>query len=130
MKSSEILITARALINTPERWVKGRKPGCWCAVDAIIVATYYARPHQERALQPLLGIELKVPDTWEAMALMRAMPSLPASVACNAALEALKCAIGNGHEIVSWNDAPERTHAEVMAAFDRAIAAEQAKEPQ
>ena len=27
-------------------------------------------------------------------------------------------------------DAPERTHDEVMAAFDRAIAAEQAKEPQ
>ena len=47
-----------------------------------------------------------------------------------AALKALKCAIGNGHEIVPWNDAPERTHAEVMAAFDRAIAAEQAKEPQ
>ena len=111
MKSSEILITARALINTPERWVKGRKPGCWCAMDAIIVAPCYVRPH-------------------EAMALMRAIPSLAASVACNAALKALKCAIGNGHEIVSWNDAPERTHAEVMAAFDRAIAAEQAKEPQ
>lgn len=23
--------------------------------------------------------------------------------------------------VVSWNDAPERTHAEVLAAFDRAI---------
>ena len=46
VKSSEILITARALINTPERWVKGRKPGCWCAVDAIIaVAPDEAQEH-------------------------------------------------------------------------------------
>ena len=118
MKSSEILITARALINTPERWVKGRKPGCWCAGDAIIVATYYARENHNkpgRAFQPRLDIDTggqRIED------------------ACNAALKALKCAIGNGHEIVSWNDAPERTHAEVMAAFDRAIAAEQAKELQ
>ena len=57
MKSSEILIAARALIDTPERWVKGRKPGCWCAVDAIMVAPF--------------------PDTWKAMALMRAMPAMP-----------------------------------------------------
>ena len=47
----------------------------------------------------------------------------------NSALATLKRIIGS-HEIVPWNDAPERTHAEVMAAFDRAIAAEQAKEPE
>lgn len=28
-----------------------------------------------------------------------------------------------GRSIVDWNDAPGRTHAEVLAAFDRAIAA-------
>lgn len=93
MKSSEILITARALINTPERWVKGRKPGCWCAGDAIIAVA----------------------------------PGEPRST--NSALATLKHIIGS-HEIGFWNDAPERTHAEVMAAFDRAIAAEQAKEPE
>lgn len=27
-----------------------------------------------------------------------------------------------GSAIVGWNDAPERTHAEVLAAFDKAIA--------
>jgi len=39
------------------------------------------------------------------------------------ALQSLRAAIG-GKRIVGWNDAPERTHAEVMAAFDLAIAAE------
>jgi hypothetical protein len=33
----------------------------------------------------------------------------------------LRSAIGHG-DIVPWNDAPERTQAEVLAAFDRAIA--------
>jgi hypothetical protein len=31
---------------------------------------------------------------------------------------ALRAAVG---DIVAWNDAPERTHGEVLAAFDRAI---------
>lgn len=93
MKASEILIAARALIDTPEKWVKGRKYGCWCARDAIIAVA----------------------------------PDEPRST--NSALATLKRAIGRPG-IVSWNDAPERTHAEVMAAFDRAIAAEQAKELQ
>jgi hypothetical protein len=39
-------------------------------------------------------------------------------------MEQLSRAIGgDGHEadILTWNDAPERTQAEVLAAFDRAI---------
>ena len=32
--------------------------------------------------------------------------------------------------IFDWNDAPERTHADVMAAFDRAIALAEKDEPQ
>lgn len=32
-----------------------------------------------------------------------------------------RCGLG------SWNDSPERTHSDVMQAFDRAIAAEKAK---
>lgn len=45
-------------------------------------------------------------------------------------LVALGRAIGAtcGAEIIDWNDAPERTHAEVLAAFDAAIAAEQMKQ--
>lgn len=31
---------------------------------------------------------------------------------------------GNCHELFRWNDAPERTHAEVLDALDRAIEAE------
>ena len=109
MKASEILIAARALIDTPERWVKGRKPGCWCAGDAIMASLpRYTVPSIRWPPVPQYGV----------------------TNARNAALRALECAIGNGHEIASWNDAPERTHAEVMAAFDRAIVAEQAKEPQ
>ncbi len=33
-------------------------------------------------------------------------------------------------EMWAWNDAPERTHAEVLARLDSAIAAEEAKENQ
>lgn len=44
-----------------------------------------------------------------------------------AAYDALRRAIGLGHgvtlPILEWNDAPERTHAEVLAAFDKAIEA-------
>ena len=44
----------------------------------------------------------------------------------NAAYVQLSSAVG-GQSIVPWNDAPERTHPEVLAAFDRAIEAERAK---
>src|SRR5688572_20219324 len=30
--------------------------------------------------------------------------------------------VSNAPDILAWNDAPERTHAEVLAALDRAIA--------
>jgi hypothetical protein len=43
--------------------------------------------------------------------------NIPAGVR---ARERLRAAIGN-LSIPGWNDAPERTHAEVLAAFDRAI---------
>lgn len=43
------------------------------------------------------------------------------------ALDALRDAIGGTDTVIAWNDAPERTHAEVLAAFDKAIAAERAK---
>lgn len=38
------------------------------------------------------------------------------------AYEVLECAAGG--RLVDWNDAPERTHAEVLAAFNLAIAFE------
>lgn len=46
------------------------------------------------------------------------------SDARNAAQNALAAAAGvSPHELPEWNDADERTEAEVLAAFDRAIAA-------
>lgn len=39
---------------------------------------------------------------------------------------ALRRATG-GIDIAAWNDAPGRTHAEVLAAFDAAIATEEAR---
>jgi hypothetical protein len=43
-----------------------------------------------------------------------------------AAREALFPIIGES-AVIDWNDAPERTHAEVVEAFQKAIAAERAK---
>ena len=46
------------------------------------------------------------------------------------AVEALKIAAGAPltHGIANWNDAPERTLAEVLAAYDKAIATAEAQE--
>lgn len=43
---------------------------------------------------------------------------------CVAARDAFEGSLG-GAPLDEWNDAPERTHAEVLEAFDRAIAAEE-----
>jgi hypothetical protein len=44
------------------------------------------------------------------------------------AWEALRDAANGGTgSVAEWNDAPERTHAEVMDAFDAAIRAEEAR---
>lgn len=52
--------------------------------------------------------------------------AVPCYADSSAAFEAFEAIIKQ--PIVRWQDAPERTHAEVMAAFDRAIAAAQADE--
>jgi hypothetical protein len=45
------------------------------------------------------------------------------SIMSSAVYAALKQAVPSSfHCLAEWNDAPERTHAEVLAAFDRAIA--------
>lgn len=80
-KTSEVLTSALALIDTPEKWFGGG--GEW------------------------IGTGKKCADL---------------------ALSA--CARQEQYDefIHDWNDAPGRTHADVVAAFRRAIAAEQAKE--
>jgi hypothetical protein len=82
------LIAARALIDTPEKWVNGalQSGNCRCAVGAALDATDY-----------LSG--------WEAVnALAKQLPS-------------------PFHHVPTFNDHPDTTHADILALFDRAIAA-------
>jgi hypothetical protein len=64
--------------------------------------------------------------SWCAMAALafaaNGAPYYPAHMALRAAIFGRE-----GGPIPRWNDAPERTQAEVVAAFDRAIAAEVAR---
>ena len=103
----EILTTARALIATPDKWTQGAyrrdaagemcKPEnavCWCAVGAL--ADIINSPNLTE------DDELRI-------------------------FEEARHAIEKANQITtleSFNDAPNRTHAEVLAAFDRAIEAE------
>lgn len=96
-----VLIKARAKIADPWNWGKGRRGGqrdmhTCCAAEAI----------EEAGKQLMLRATAYV---------HRQM----------AALTALRNAIPDGENgaIIDWNDAPERTHAEVLAAFDQAIKA-------
>jgi len=87
------LIAARALIDTPERWIKGesRIGDCFCALGAIGVVS---GPGAE-------------PGLW------------------NGCHEALAHAVPNGDLYVArFNDDPDTTHADILALFDRAIAAQ------
>ena len=102
--TADILRDARALIDSPEKWTKHYE-----ARDADGNETWYG---DDRAV------------CWCAFgALFKAgwyQPSL------SDAVEALETVVGR--IIDEWNDAPERTNAEVLAAFDRAIdLAEQAE---
>jgi hypothetical protein len=121
MKTSEILRQARRLIETPDAWVKGMcfgrktdqfngpqdaeiipvpyvrdgkvKPGCFCAIGAICYAGRFFD-----------GDDIAMN---------------------NLAAQALAVAIGKPAQdvglILSFNDRPERSHEQVLAAFDSAI---------
>lgn len=99
MTPREILIAARALIEAPERWTKGEfarnKEGEKCHANSDAASCYC----MEGAILSQSG---KWPLKARACAILRA--SLASAIT-----------------IPVWNDAPERTHAEVLAAFDRAI---------
>lgn len=101
MTVKEILIAAKAKIDTPEKWAKNaaaydehgypcdRYEGravSWCSLGAIDAVIDPCERH----------------GTWWVR-------------------EALRDIVGLS--IAEWNDHPDRTHAEVMAAFDRAIEA-------
>lgn len=93
MDTREVLIAARKRLELPENWVGAGRP----AEHGQICVTTAITPN----LKPI---------EWQ--------PILRLFIDCNG-IE------GDGvlGPIWDWNDAPERTHAEVLAAFDRAIAA-------
>lgn len=83
-----LLIAARALLDTPEKWWRGSnhtgvEDNCRCPITAIN-------------------------DPW----VMRLCRLFAAAAGL----------ADDVQEIADWHDDPARTHAEVLAAFDRAIA--------
>ena len=94
MKPSEVLSAAKGLIDAPEKWIKGR----------------YHRRGSECDGYCLVGAVECAP--------------LPAWAPTDQALFYIGTTVGVGPKtgLTGWNDAPERTWEEVMAAFDRAIA--------
>ena len=96
------LIAAKALIDTPEKWRKGDYGSvntCMCALGACRAAIYGTTEYNHRA-------DWHGDDTAAAHALNAALP-----------------VSGSMFGVSDFNDAPETTHADVMALFDRAIAA-------
>lgn len=108
MTPVDILKAARGLISEPSKWTTGSwardEKGamafpsdewgvCWCALGAINRVVDFTEQVTNAA--HLLATEIGYPEPWLA-----------------------------AHEVItSWNDAEGRTHAEVLAAFDAAIAA-------
>lgn len=100
MSVRDDLIAAKALIDTPEKWCKNKPAwnGQKCAEAAVATAT---AGHDYR---PSLA------------ALCKALP--PAFMGAGNAVYAFT----NG-AISRFNDSPSTSHADIMALFDRAIAA-------
>lgn len=113
MTPAEVLRAARERISTPERWTRdafARDPEGW-AID----------PKHERACAwcTLGAICSVLPGT-------DPDPGDGRGPLFDAARALLARAIGR--ELVAWwNDNPVRTHAEVLAAFDRAIELDEAE---
>ena len=101
---------ARALIDTPEKWNKTGSSATDASGNAVPACSDDARCFC------VFG------------AIRRAVSEHTHRE--DACLSRLYLSLGftNGPErLFRWNDAPERTHAEVLAAFDRAITNERSK---
>ena len=109
METIEILRSARALIDAPEKWTKGTE-----ARDASGRSVPFNSPDAVCccAVGALLGALHRAGNDGECVALRRLRKALPIGFA----------------DVVSLNDHPDTTHADIMAVFDRAIAAEEAKQ--
>ena len=102
MTPREILIAARAKIEAPERWTKGAFAR---SARGRKVRLDGGKARCWCMLGALQEVEMSPIRFRQAWALLVPAISVPDSIS----------------EVVLWNDAPERTHAEVLAAFDRAI---------
>ena len=99
MTTLEILKAARELLAVPERWTKGvgARDSKGIAVD------------------------------WDDDSVYCRCAYIAISTVCGGQRPKEYSAFGalgfrRGHDLFTWNDAPERTHAEVLARFDTAIA--------
>ena len=106
MTPKEILIAARAKIEAPERWTQG--------AYAKTAKRNKANPRSPRA------------TCWCILGAVAAVtgdnPNRP-DRAISSGLAAAARVDAYNECVIEWNDTPGRTHAEVLAAFDRAIAA-------
>lgn len=119
MKASEVLTKARALIATPDKW--------WQKNDAKQLSRLREGVPELREGIPELG-----DCAWTAIDVVA--HRYGTTYGTDPATAYLVAQIGGDTEdkphvrVFKWNDAPERTHAEVLAAFDRAIDAALADE--
>lgn len=125
MNARDLLIAARAKIEKPEAWTQGSaakdengvpmlpnsRYACqWCSVGAIAVATAEAY-EQRRGGEPHRFL------LWGEMETLR-------QEASSALAQQIKYWDGQAvrYCIADFNDARHRKHADVLAAFDKAIA--------
>jgi len=93
------LVAAKALIDTPEKWRKGPNfyvGKCHCAMTAAGEAIRDGGNWQDRAVAIRLAMVDALPEPFRSL---------------------------NHFHVIDFNDHPATTHADVMALFDRAIAA-------
>lgn len=78
------------------------------------------------------GLFCRVVDGWHCCCVMGAFVAVcPTDIAFHCSLFRRAAGVPDEMPLSEWNDAPERTHAEVLAAFDKAIelAEQEAGEP-
>lgn len=106
MTPKEILIAARAKIEAPERWTQGK----------------FAQTPMADEVPP----DSPLASCWCVLGAIAAITHDDPHDIRDEVYWPIHKAIGlpaDSLAIPAWNDAPTRTHAEVLAAFDRAIAA-------
>ena len=100
MTPADILRAAKARIATPERWTRGTMARDEDGNGVASVSDHACAWCSLGAMEAEAGASTRA-RVYAIRALNRAIDNKP---------------------IDDWNDAPGRTHAEVLAAFDRAIA--------